>query len=137
MKHVVKSGLWLAVACAMGFGYLAVTADQANAQVRPRGDPKPLVTWEQAPGDYEALSWSATPVPVDTQAVASPLRTDIAADIFAGLLSDPSWRFQYDALFQTYKSWNYEPDVAMAMANAMAASKAVSLADALIEAAGG
>ncbi len=101
-----------------------------------RGDPKPVVTVVEAPGDYTDVSWSAQPVPVDAVAVPSPLRTEIAADIFAGLLSDPSWRVQYDDLFRWYLSSNIKREVAARMADAMAAERAVSLADALIRAAG-
>lgn len=98
------------------------------------------VTWEELEGVYEALPWSGQPVPVDgvaPVAVASPERLQIAGAIFASLLNDPSWRAQYDDLFLSFMSWNYGRDVARAMADTMAAQRALTFTDALIEAAGG
>lgn len=103
-----------------------------------QGDP--TVTWEELEGVYEALPWSGQPVPVDgvaPVAVASPERLQIAGAVFASLLNDPSWRAQYESLFQSFMSWNYERDVARAMVDTMAAQRALTFTDALIEAAGG
>lgn len=127
-------GYWVASISLVFFG--VVYGASAYAAAQRRGDPKPVVTWVEAPGDYTALPWSAQPVPVDALALASPLRTEIAADVFAGLLSDPSWRAQYDSLFRTYMSQNIDRDVAAAMADTMAAERAVAFADALLRAAG-
>lgn len=132
--------------------------DEVHATQRT-GDPKQTVVIEPAIGDFdqideswlvpvdpvseggiridvETLSWAAQAVPVDPFAVASPQRTELAGTIFGNLLSDPSWRAQYDALFRSYMSWGHPREVAAAMADAMAAERVVSFADALLAAAG-
>lgn len=116
------------------FGVGFILTRDADAQ--RRGD-KPLVTWERAPGDYEAISWAATPLPVDAVdavALASPLRTAMANEIFGNLLGDPTFRYQVQLWFQHYDAKGYTD--ASAMAKRDAASIALAFADALIEAAG-
>lgn len=135
-RYLILNNWSLAVIAVLTFGLLVTMATLSYADSPRRGETKPLVTVVEAPGDYTALPWSAQPVPVDALALASPLRTEIAADIFAGLLSDPSWRVQYDSLFRSFMSWGHDRDVAAVMADAMAAERAVAFADALLRAAG-
>lgn len=132
MRHVVVvSILWL-----IAVGLLCAWGTQSQAGSHRLGDPKQTVIIEPAPDDYEQieLSWAMS---VDPVAVASPERTDMAGNMLANLLSDPSWRIQVQKLFEHWLAIGYEKEIASAMAKEHAALIALAFADALLEAAGG
>jgi hypothetical protein len=119
----------------VGFGLIYGASAYADAQ--RRGDPKPEIIIVEAPGDFDQidLSWV---VPADPVAVASPLRTEMANEILASLLSDPTWRAEITRWFQGwYKDGQgqYTYEEASRMALGKAVSIPLAFTDALLDAA--
>ena len=123
----------ISIACLVGgLGIGTLLADSQR-----RGDKTVPITVGELPSDVTDISWAAQPVPVDgVEAVAlgSPERTEMAGEILAGLLSDPTFRYQVQLWFQHYDAKGFTD--ASARAKRDAASVALAFADALIEAAG-
>ncbi len=106
-----------------------------QAEPQRGNNPTPPTTWEKMPGDFTDISW-AVPVPVDgvdAVVLASPERTAMSNEILAGLLSDPTFRYQVQLWFQHYDAIGHTD--ASAMAKHDAASVALAFADALLAAA--
>ena len=135
----MKQKLLFAVClCALCGGWY--WAGQVQAASDRRADKPVPVTQGELPADFDAISWAAVPVPVDgadAVALASPLRTEMAGDILANLLSDPSWRAEIELWYRHYVSIGHKQAEASAMSKVLAADIALAFADALLEAAGG
>lgn len=140
MKQFERLALMFAVVVLTIAMWRGGATDQAMAQYR--GDSKPVVTWEQASGDYPDVSGAAQPVCMGTIALVLPDRMEVVNAVAAGLLAHPTWRNPYwnegtpGNLISHFKQ-QYTDEEAWRMADAMAAERIVVIADALIEAAGG
>lgn len=119
---------------------VSVTAYSVMADSPRRGDPKPVVTWGEMPGDYTEVS-GAMPVPVDAVASALSVRLEFIKAVAMGRMAHPTWGDKYwsvDAdgnLIGHYKQ-QYTFEEAWAMADDMAMERIVTIADALLRAAG-
>ncbi len=126
---------------------MIVVAAVVSAEPRRGDNPRPPTTWEKMPGDFEAITWAAVPVPVDgvdAVVVTSPVseRVFMANGLLGNLLSDPVWRTEISLLFYNRLKiikvletpTDEEREEAAAWARDLAVLVPLAFADALIEA---
>ncbi|KKL91585.1 hypothetical protein LCGC14_1893170 [marine sediment metagenome] len=125
-------GYWVASLSLVFFGIVHGASSYAHAQ--RRGDPKPVVTWEQVP-------CATALVPVGALALVSPDRMGLIEAVAAGRLAHPTWGNQYwdagtpgNAYSHFKQQHNHEE--AWQLASDMAFERIVEIADGVLLAAG-
>lgn len=124
-----------AIAFLVGVGIMSMVAFSVGAADRRGEKLEPPTTSGPMPGDWTAIDWAIPIDRSDAGVVASPERTQIAVDILASMLSDPTFRYEVRLWYEHYLAKGHEREEASFMAKAQAAQIGYAFADALILAA--